>query len=246
MKLITAFNYLYKSFVKNDEYSRFFLAEKIVNKIYPKYKFSEFGRSFLNDSEFTSYYEKYVGNNVHSFDRKYFLAQLIKLVDHVDGDVAECGVYEGASSLLMFERVRNTNKKLHLFDSFEGLSIPNDEDGTYWTKGDLSIPEQVVRGNLPKSDRILYYKGWIPERFHMVNDNKFSFVHLDVDLYQPTYDSLVFFYPRMVLGGIILCDDYGFDSCPGAKKAIDDFFMDKQEKIINVPTGQAFAVRSSK
>jgi hypothetical protein len=76
----------------------------------------------------------------------------------------------------------------------------------------------------------------------MVADITFSFVHLDVDLYQPTHDSLAFFYPRMVTGGIIVCDDYGFDSCPGAKKALDDFFRDKEE-IINVPTGQAFVIK---
>ncbi|MBT3504632.1 MAG: methyltransferase [Piscirickettsiaceae bacterium] len=242
MKLLTALKYMYKSFVQNDEYSRFVLSEKLVKIIYPGYKFSEYGRSFLKDKKFAEFYEKYEGENVHSYDRKYLLSQLVKLTDHLDGDVAECGVFEGASSYLMFERIEHKQKKMHLFDSFEGLSAPNDTDGGYWAEGDLSASERTVRENLPDSGKILYYKGWIPEKFYLVDNVKFSFVHLDVDLYQPTYDSLAFFYARMEAGGIIVCDDYGFDSCPGAKKALDEFFLDKEE-IIKVPTGQAFVIK---
>jgi len=242
MKLLTAVRYLYKAFIQSDEYSRFVLSEKLVNIVYPKYKFSEYGRSFLNDMKFSEYYKHYVGENVHSYDRKYFLSQLVKLTLHIDGDVAECGVFEGASSYLMFQRIENTQKKLHLFDSFEGLSVPGNTDGNYWKEGDLSVNEHGVRRNLPESDKILFYKGWIPEKFYMVENEKFSFVHLDVDLYQPTYDSLEFFYTRMAAGGVIVCDDYGFDSCPGAKKALDEFFVGKEE-IIKVPTGQAFIIK---
>jgi len=242
MKLIKALKRLYKVAFQDDEYSRYVIAEAVASLIYPKYKFSEYGRSYFNDMEFHEYYEKYVGNNFHSYDRKYFLSQRIKLTDNLEGDVVECGVYEGASSLLMFKQLKGTNKKLHLFDSFEGLSIPEAVDSNYWAEGDLSVSEQTVRNNLPKSENILYYKGWIPDKFNMVNEIKFSFVHLDVDLYQPTHDSLRFFYSKMVVGGIILCDDYGFDSCPGAKKALDEFFSNK-EKIINVPTGQAFIIK---
>jgi O-methyltransferase len=242
MKLLKILRCVYEAFIKNDQYCRFMISERVVNIIYPKHKFSEYGRSFFNNVEFATFYEKYVGDNVHSYDRKYFLSQLVKLTSHINGDIAECGVFEGASSYLMFDRIKNTKKKIHLFDSFEGLSSPQSIDGKYWKKGNLSISEKIVKENLPNSENILYYKGWIPDKFPMVTGITFSFVHLDVDLYQPTYDSLVFFYPRMEVGGIIICDDYGFDSCPGAKKALDEFFLNK-EKIINSPTGQAFIVK---
>ena len=74
---------------------------------------------------------------------------------------------------------------------------------------------------------------------------KFCFVHLDVDLYQPTLDSLTFFYEKMIQGGIILCDDYGFTTCPGAKKAMDSFFSDTHEEVVSLPTGQGFVVRKN-
>lgn len=91
--------------------------------------------------------------------------------------------------------------------------------------------------------QIVFHKGWIPERFADVAQRKFCFVHVDVDLFQPTRDSLEFFYPRMVRGGIILCDDYGFTSCPGAQTAFDTYLADKPEKVVNLPTGQGFIVR---
>jgi hypothetical protein len=69
---------------------------------------------------------------------------------------------------------------------------------------------------------------------------------LDVDLYQPTLDSLTFFYEKMTQGGIILCDDYGFTTCPGAKKAMDSFLSDKPEEVVSLPTGQGFVVRKNK
>ena len=225
------------------EYSRFMLAERMSGKIYSKYKFSEFGRLFLEDESFLRYYESFAGTeNYHSLDRKYTLDQLMKLVVSVEGDTAECGAYQGASSYLMCRHTAESDKKHHVFDSFEGLSKPHPEDGTYWKSGDLSTSEDAIRDNLKEFDNVVYHKGWIPQRFFEVEHERFSFVHLDVDLYQPTMDSLGFFYGRMNPGGIILCDDYGFVTCPGAKKAMDSFFADKPEEIVSLPTGQGFVV----
>ena len=112
---------------------------------------------------------------------------------------------------------------------------------------DLQCSIDVVKNNLKEFDEecIYFYPGWIPERFDHVKDRVFSFVHIDVDLYEPTLHSLRFFYPRMEAGGIILCDDYGFTSCPGATAACDLYFKDKQEMMISLPCGGGFIIRSS-
>jgi hypothetical protein len=67
-----------------------------------------------------------------------------------------------------------------------------------------------------------------------------------VDLYEPTRDCLDFFYPRMVDGGLFLFDDYGFASCLGARKAIDEFFEKRPESVYELTSGQAFVVRNRK
>ena len=90
---------------------------------------------------------------------------------------------------------------------------------------------------------IKYFKGWIPERFSEVESKTFSFVHIDVDMYEPIRDSILFFYPRMKKGGIIVFDDYGFLGFPGAKPAVDEFFKDKNDLLVSLPSGQAFVVK---
>jgi hypothetical protein len=86
-------------------------------------------------------------------------------------------------------------------------------------------------------------KGWIPYTFDKINNKKFCFAHIDVDLYKATYDSLNFIYPRMLKGGIILLDDYGFPPCVGSKKAVDEYLKDKPEFVIVLATGQAFFIK---
>jgi O-methyltransferase len=221
----------------------FDLAESLTAFIYPKYRFSEFGRKFLEDQQFAEFYTNRVSSlNFHSYDRKYLLKEILKLAKDVPGDTIEVGVYEGSASYLIAQLARRAGKRHHLFDSFEGLSEPGSFDGDYWSRGMMAVSEEQVRANLSEFDNICYWRGWIPERFYEVADQYFSFLHVDVDIYQPTLDTIAFFYPRMSNGGIILSDDYGFASCPGARKAVDEFFADKPEAVIDLPTGQALVI----
>ena len=47
------------------------------------------------------------------------------------------------------------------------------------------------------------------------------------------------------MGGLILCDDYGFTSCPGATKAINEFLQDKEEKMISLSGGGGFLIKGT-
>ena len=226
------------------EERRFRLAETLTARIYPKYKFSEFGRLFLEDETFIALYRRTMDpNNWHSLDRKYTLYQLACAVSHLGGDAAECGVYRGGSALLLCGALESSGQTVHLFDSFEGLSAPETCDGSYWSAGSLRADQNALCETLVPLKNYRIYKGWIPERFPEVAETKFSFVHIDVDIYRPTADSLAFFYERVLPGGMILMDDYGFTSCPGAKLAADAFFATRPEQIIMLPTGQALAIK---
>ncbi len=186
-------------------------------------------------------------------DRHFVLDSLASACAHLDGDTAECGVYKGAGSYLMCRhREPDIKWEHHIFDSFEGLSDPDDDDEILvddakpWSKHDLTVPLQTVQANLKEFSFVRYYQGWIPERFKDVEDRRFRLVHVDVDLYQPTLDSLKFFYPRLLPGGFLLCDDYGSTRCPGAKKACDEFVATTESrKVIHLTTGQGLIVRPS-
>lgn len=226
------------------EQERFQLAEALAGAVYPKLKFSEFARTFLEDEAFLAYYRRFMDpDNWHSLDRKYVVRELLGQVAHLEGDLAECGVYQGATAYLLCEATAGTGKRVHLFDSFQGLSRPGTSDGDYWRTGALSSEEAHVRRNLAGFEAFELHPGWIPTRFSEVADRRFSFVHVDVDLYQPTRDSVEFFYPRLVPGGLMVLDDYGFANCPGARQAVDEFFLTRPERVLKLPTGQAFVIK---
>lgn len=187
--------------------------------------------------------------------RMYMIRNLLLAGDGLPGDWAECGVFKGSTSLIMGEyhrryRLLQPGCSIHLFDSFEGLSAPAGADsGTTMARGDYTGTEEEVRRNLSAYDYFIYHRGWIPDRFPEVADRKFSFVHVDVDLYEPVRDSLDFFLPRMVSGGVIVLDDYGCADTPGALRAADEMTARHGCRIAALPYGQAFIlvhnVRSS-
>lgn len=227
---------------------RYAWGERLFALFAPEAKLSEFGRSFYRDAAFLADYERFDRENYRSFDRKFAMKELLKLALPLEGDAAECGTFRGASAFLIAKALvaGKTGKTLHLFDSFAGLPTPGQGDGDYWSPGALACSLAAVRANLASVAEVIeFHPGWIPEKFDEVAERRFCFVHLDVDLFQPTRDALAFFYPRLVDGAVLVCDDYGFDTCPGARKAMDEFFEDKPEPIIHLPTGQGFVIRQS-
>jgi hypothetical protein len=180
-------------------------------------------------------------------ERTFAVRELVASLDHVTGDTAEIGAYRGKTSYFICKaRGEGTH---HVFDSFAGLSEPQTEDkpdgeaAFHWKRGDLSVQEEVVRENLAEFASVEFYRGWVPDRFPEVAERQFAFVHVDVDLYQPTLDTLKFFYPRLMPQGMIVCDDYGFTSCPGAYRAMREFMEDKPERVIHLPTGQGLIIK---
>ena len=183
--------------------------------------------------------------------RKFSLYHLLRLIKGIPGDTAECGAYTGLSSYAILSATRGDGRHHHVFDSFAGLSAPTEEDAVSakfilkWRKNDLSAPESVLKQSLAKFPNVHVYKGWIPERFDEVSSRRFAFLHVDVDLYQPTLDSLQFFYPRLVENGLIVCDDYGFSSCPGAYRAMNDYAAEVGSEVVHLPTGQGLLMKRS-
>jgi len=144
------------------------------------------------------------------------------------------------------------NRTIIGFDSFEGLDQPGAFDidprsnVPFFSKGSVKgWKANTISHKLSERHKcsIELIEGWIPACFKGYEDKKFVFAHIDVDLYQATMDSLEFIYERLVSGGVILFDDYGFVMCAGARKAIDEFMAGKPEPVILIPTGQAFLIK---
>ena len=237
---------LSNAFVKNDEMERFRLLRMLANWLVPRYRLKWPQMGWWDDSFFNAYLEQFSEERGLNADRRFMLYQLSRLSIAVDGDTAECGAYLGAGSFLMvlINREAPSNRKHVIFDSFEGLSTPKQIDGAHWIEGDLSVSEAQMRENLSEFEsEIEVHKGWIPDSFRSVSERRYAFVHIDVDLYQPTLDSIDYFYPRLSKNAILLCDDYGLKFCPGATAAMDEFFSDKPEKVLSLSGGSGFIVK---
>jgi O-methyltransferase len=154
---------------------------------------------------------------------------LTKAQRRIPGEMAEVGVYKGATAKLICEA--KGEAPLHLFDTFSGLPEPSPQDDGFFTGGMFSGQLDEVRQYLVGYQNLSFYPGLFPETGEPVVDKSFSFVYLDVDLYQSTKDSLEFFYPRLSTGGVILSHDYQY---PGVRQAFKDTgFADQVIELVD-------------
>jgi O-methyltransferase len=167
------------------------------------------------------------------------LLACLKATDGVEGDVAELGVAYGASAKLLAMQMP-PGKRLLLFDTFDGLPAPTSVDGTRFSEGEFKTTLDYVRQYVG-TDRVEYYQGLFPATAEPLSDRRFSFVHLDADLYDSTMSALEFFYARLLRGGMILCHDY--PSASGVVKAYEDFFRDRTDPVIELTGYQILMVK---
>jgi len=152
------------------------------------------------------------------------------------GDVAECGVYKGGTAKILADLA--SDRPVHLFDTFSGMP-ETDPSKDLHKSGDFADTSlEAVRSYLADNANACCTAGMIPQSLDVVQDRSFSFVHVDLDIYSSIRAACQFFYPRLERGGILLFDDYGYPSCPGARTAVDEFFADKPEITVVMVTGQ--------
>jgi O-methyltransferase len=141
------------------------------------------------------------------------------------GNVAELGVYKGdfaADINLVF-----ADRKLYLFDTFAGF---DERDRNTERKNTFSTADQdfsdtsvdYVLSRMPFRENCIVRKGFFPQTAEGVEDS-FVFVSIDTDLYEPIYNGLKYFYPRLVKGGYIFVHDFNNDEYKGAKEAVKKF-----------------------
>ncbi len=181
------------------------------------------------------------------------LVQGLKILDSlnktikIDGDVCEFGVAQGKTSKLIGHFIKDTNKKLFLFDSFKGLPKPSEKDelkDDIFNLGDIkkyegkmSHAEYKVINELKSinfnKDKLIINKGFFNEdsKINMKLPKLVSFAFLDFDFYQPTLDGLNYLNNVLNVGGIIIVDDYDFFST-GAKTSVDEWFKINSKSYI--------------
>lgn len=153
-------------------------------------------------------------------DRLWHLWVLSRATMKLSGLMAECGTYMGGSARLLAKATNHT-KWLSVFDTFEGMPEHYVLEDNGCKSGDLGCGLDRVRANLSDCPNVTLNKGIVPESLSCVKQETFSFVYLDMDLYEPTLSALQFFWPRVVGGGVILLDDY--EHIKPVTSAIEEF-----------------------
>lgn len=175
-------------------------------------------------------------------DRLYVLSVLLQNALLLHGEVWECGVYRGGTARMFARILGEDNRPLRLFDTFAGLPEPDQAHDIIRAGGfgDASLEGvQAVVG-----PRATYHAGRIPDTFGGLEETRISFAHVDVDLYASVRDCCAFIWPRLVPGGVLVFDDYGGQTTPGARAAVDGFFADRLERPLILSTGQALVWRT--
>lgn len=168
----------------------------------------------------------------------------------IDGCFVECGVARGGCSALM-AMVANDNggdRKVWLFDSFEGLPDPTIEDAVDviehpgedrhsnalhkgYCLGTYDEVERLLFSRLHLSkNNIFMIEGWFQDTLPKYKDKigDISFLRMDGDWYESTKCCLENLYDNVISGGYIFIDDY---SLAGCKKAVDEFLTKRKENV---------------
>jgi hypothetical protein len=167
---------------------------------------------------------------IYAFARAY--AQL-------PGAMAEVGVYQGVSTKLICEA--KGEKELHVFDTFEGLPDKSGTDVPRYKPSQYLCSLESVQEYLKSYPNVHFHKGLFPESAKGLEEMKFRFVHIDVDLYESTKGCLEWFYPRLLPGAILVSHDYSL--LAGVRQAFTEFFADKPETPLELPTTQCMIVK---
>lgn len=182
-------------------------------------------------------------------------ASLLGAVDHIvkhriPGDIVECGVWRGGSMMLVALALiarGDTSRHLYLFDTFEGMSEPTDEDKALsgesaeaqlartdrdhplWAVASLEDVKANIASTGYPADQIHYVKGKVEDTIPKTIPARIALLRLDTDWYESTKHELNHLYPLLSRHGLLIIDDYGH--WQGARQAVDEYFTGSAQPV---------------
>jgi hypothetical protein len=203
----------------------------------------------LGDSEFMKVYNECRPYTMTSLERLYSLYTSVQYIldNQIEGDLVECGVWKGGSSMMMALSLLqrgHSERSIYLYDTFEGMSEPTSEDKTFVGESAQSLLErdekedpdsiwcysslEEVKKNMDKtgypSHRIHYIKGKVEDTLSGEKPGSIALLRVDTDWYASTKCELEQLYPLLSHKGILIIDDFGH--WEGAKKAVVEYFAE--------------------
>jgi len=206
---------------------------------------------WLNNEEFNQIYNKIKLNTLCSYDRCYELWELVYESKKLPGEIIEIGTWRGgSSSLIAYQSKKHSpSTTVYLCDTFNGVVKSGHHDNNY-SDGEHSdtskkyVEKLITDLNL---DNTKILEGIFPdETGHQIeNDTVFRFCHIDVDVYESANSIMKWLWPKLVLGGIVVFDDYGSTNCNGIIKLVNEERKKTDRLFIHNKNGHAILIKTS-
>lgn len=180
-------------------------------------------------------------------ERMHGLCEAVRYIatNQIEGDIVECGVWRGGSMMAvakMLQQFGDTDRHLHLYDTFEGMSEPTQSDvaaggqsaaellasedkldpRSVWCVASLGDVRSHMTMTAYAENQIHYHVGKVEDTIPANVPEKISLLRLDTDWYESTAHEMEHLFPRLVDGGVLIVDDYGH--WEGARRAVDEYF----------------------
>lgn len=188
-------------------------------------------------------------------ERLFALCEAVRYISahQIPGAIVECGVWKGGSMMAAARTLLEQgtgDRDLYLFDTFEGMTVPDKQDVSLDGESALEIFQKKRQPGIHSNwcyaplegvQAALYTTGYDPQKLHFIQGRvedtiparapeEIALLRLDTDWYESTRHELIHLFPRIVPGGVIIIDDYGY--WQGARKAVDEYFQTHQVKIL--------------
>jgi O-methyltransferase len=201
---------------------------------------------WLDDKNFSGIYSRVQPNTMVDIYRCYELWQLAKECSKLRyGSILEVGVWRGGTGCLIASAVPDV--PVYLCDTFAGVPKGkiSSADATYSGGEHADTSEEIAHALIAslKLAHIHILKGVFPEETGHLCTGPLRFVHVDVDVYQSGKDVLNWAWPRLISGGIIVFDDYGFESCSGITKLVEEQRVNTDRTVIHNLNGHGIVIK---
>ncbi|MEE2700251.1 MAG: TylF/MycF/NovP-related O-methyltransferase [Bacteroidota bacterium] len=201
------------------------------------------------DSSFLCTYDLIANFTLVDKYRCFELWSLIQQCQKLEfGSIIEIGVWRGGTGALIAKQAKDCgiSVPVYLCDTFTGVVKAGSEDSNYQGGEHADTSRTIVEGLLDKLDlnNVKIMQGVFPEdMLSNFEKERFRFCHIDVDVFQSAKDVVDWIWPRMCKGGIIVFDDYGFSSCDGITKYVNEQMHRKDRLVFHNLNGHAIFVK---
>jgi len=204
------------------------------------------------DTPFMNIYNQIKANTLVDIYRCYELWQLVQKMHTLDPGAAilEVGVWRGGTAGIMAKQlsILKSSTTLYLADTFTGVAKAGANDSFYSGGEHNDTSQQIVEDVLKNKSQYPHYKilrGIFPEDTadEISGNEHFGICHIDVDVYDSAKDILEWVWDKMIIGGAVVFDDYGFHSCTGVTKLVEGYRSYPDRQVIHNLNGHAIMIK---